>query len=325
LAASAYAVTPPSTHADDPGRSVSRADTSPPVHDSAVATVQPRSANAPATRSSTVGPVLNTVCPKSACTAAASRPYAGAAAGPNRVTISSSPSRRQVVISRPVSSSATRRSVAASSDSRVPHSRSVSWDSSVAPASTARTRSDATAAGHIPCSSEGGPGRTTTGGPDRPSATGTTSPGAVPTGSSTVAPAGTRACLATPAAVAAGSARHPRRAISAATIPPMRSSRAGSTADGRPWASPTTCAVRSSAVGPRPPVVTTRSAPPPARKASADRRSSGRSPTVTTAATSTPRVRSCSASHGPFRSGTRPVRTSVPVTTMPARTATRRP
>ena len=60
----------------------------------------------------------------------------------------------------------------------------------------------ATAVAHIGCSSRGGPGSTTIVGPSRPSGGGTTSPGAVPTGSSTVAPSGTIACLRFPARTA---------------------------------------------------------------------------------------------------------------------------
>ena len=62
--------------------------------------------------------------------------------------------------------------------------------------------------------------------------------------------------------------------------------------------------------------------PSPARKRSARRMSSGRSPTTTIAAVSAPSSSSASDSHGPLRSETRPVSTSVPVTTMPARTLT---
>src|SRR3954465_8741471 len=47
-----------------------------------------------------------------------------------------------------------------------------------------------------------------------------------------------------------------------------------------------------------------------------------RSPQMVTWASSTPSSSRRSDSHGPFRSRTRPVRTSVPVTTMPARALT---
>ncbi len=114
-----------------------------------------------------------------------------------------------------------------------------------------------------------------------------------------------------------------RPALSRSTIAAMRCSSCGSSCIGRPWNAATTSAVRSSAVGPRPPDVMMRSTPLPAMNASAARRSSGRSPTTTMCATSTPTRRSCSASQGPLRSATRPVSTSVPVTTMPARVAIR--
>ena len=87
------------------------------------------------------------------------------------------------------------------------------------------------------------------------------------------------------------------------------------------WNSPATWAVRSSAVGPSPPLVTIRSTPSWARKASAARMSRGRSPTTEMWASSTPSSRRRSDSHGPLRSVTRPLRTSVPVTTIPARAA----
>ena len=81
---------------------------------------------------------------------------------------------------------------------------------------------------------------------------------------------------------------------------------------------PTSSAVKKSVQCPA--VRTTSSS---ARKRRALRRSSGRSPTTSTTPTSTPSRRNSSANHGPLRSLTRPVSTSVPVTTIPARTATR--
>ena len=48
-------------------------------------------------------------------------------------------------------------------------------------------------------------------------------------------------------------------------------------------------------------------------------RSSGRSATTSMWATSTPRPASCSETQGPLESEMRPVMTSVPVTTIPAR------
>ena len=84
---------------------------------------------------------------------------------------------------------------------------------------------------------------------------------------------------------------------------------------------PTTAAVRSSAVGPSPPEVITRSIRSRARKSSAERMSSARSATTMTCASSTPCSRRRSDSHGPLRSTITPDSTSVPVTTIPAREA----
>ena len=82
------------------------------------------------------------------------------------------------------------RSVSAISDSGMPKSRSIRCSYVVRPAVAAANSSLATAAGHIACSSRGGPGITTIVGPSRPSAGGTTSPGAVPAGSITNEPSG---------------------------------------------------------------------------------------------------------------------------------------
>ena len=62
--------------------------------------------------------------------------------------------------------------------------------------------------------------------------------------------------------------------ISGRRISAIRSSSASSSTISRPWNAPTTSAVRSSAVGPRPPLVTTRSMPSRAKKRSAPRMSS---------------------------------------------------
>ena len=213
--------------------------------------------------------------------------------------------------------------VLAISDSGMPKSRSMCWRYSVAPVVAARNASVCTAAPHIGRSSRGGPGRTTIVGAGRgpvSSAGGTTSPGAVPTGSSTVAPRGTSACLRFERRIASWS-RSGQRIINPSKIFQIRPSSAGSSSDGRPWKSPTTAAVRSSSVGPKPPLVTMRSMPADDSQRKASRTSSGRSPTTMLWATSTPISRRRSASHGPLRSTTRPVSTSVPVTTMPARAA----
>ena len=159
-----------------------------------------------------------------------------------------------------------------------------------------------------------GPGRTTI----ARSPAGTTRPGAVPTGSSGVAPSGTIACLRF-ASITAPSSNLKRLAKPRRTSA-IFSSTSSSRTSSRPAKRATTSAVRSSAVGPRPPEVTIRSIPSSARKRSAASRSSGRSATTRMWATSTPSSASRSETQGPFLSAIRPVRTSVPVTTIPART-----
>src|SRR5215210_1510028 len=99
----------------------------------------------------------------------------------------------------------------------------------------------------------------------------------------------------------------------------MRASSSGSSRSSRPVKPATTSIVMSSAVGPSPPLVTTRSTPWSAMKRSWASTSSGRSPVIVMCASSTPSSSRRSDSQGPLRSLTRPVRTSVPVTTMPAR------
>jgi hypothetical protein len=124
-----------------------------------------------------------------------------------------------------------------------------------APSSTARAGAVAIAFGHISWSSRGGPGSTIT---TWPSA-GTTSPGAVPAGSIGVAPSGTIACLRLPSRTASGSKRS--RRAKREMISPILSSILSSRTSLRPAKRPTISAVRSSAVGPSPPLVTTRSTP----------------------------------------------------------------
>ena len=103
-------------------------------------------------------------------------------------------------------------------------------------------------------------------------------------------------------------------------MPAIFSSIPWSRTSSRPANRATTSAVRSSAVGPSPPLVTIRSTPWEARNSSAASRSPARSGTQRMWVTSTPSSPSRSEIHGPFRSLTRPATTSVPVTTIPART-----
>ena len=139
-----------------------------------------------------------------------------------------------------------------------------------------------TASAHIVCSSRGGPGSTATSG-DEP----TRNPGAVPP-----APAPRRRPARAPACArppASPPLRRRIRAAAALTIAQIRSSSAASRTIAAPAHPATTSAVRSSAVGPRPPLVITRSMV--ARRSPARaRRSSGRSPTTTMCASTTPRA-----------------------------------
>src|ERR671922_2698680 len=107
--------------------------------------------------------------------------------------------------------------------------------------------------------------------------------------------------------------------MSGRRISAMRSSSASSSISSSPRKRATTATVMSSAVGPSPPLVTIRSTPWSAMKRSCASMSCGRSPQIVMCASSTPSSSSRSDSHGPFRSRTRPVSTSVPVTTIPAR------
>ena len=79
-------------------------------------------------------------------------------------------------------------------------------------------------------------------------------PGAVPTGSRISAPAGTPPACGWRRGSPPGS-RSGQRDMSGRRISAMRPSSASSSTISRPWNSPTTAAVRSSAVGPRPPLV----------------------------------------------------------------------
>src|SRR6185436_5932562 len=208
------------------------------------------------------------------------------------------------------------RSVSASPDSGSPNIRTISCRYSVRPAIASFTGWLATAVRHIGWSSRGGPGSTTTVGDP-----GTTTPGAVPTGSITYAPSGISACLRL-AALTASKSQWLKRAISGFRIAAILSSSSSSSTSSRSVKRATISTVMSSAVGPRPPLVTIRSTSCSARNRSCASMSCGRSAQIVMCASSTPSSSSLSDSHGPFRSRTRPVRTSVPVTTMPARALT---
>ena len=217
--------------------------------------------------------------------------------------------------------SCARRSVSAISDSGMPNSRSISWRYSVRPPIAAReARRCSARAAHIGCSSRGGPGSTTTVGAGAPlgrrhdearrRADGLEDRRAE-RGSSPACGCPPRAprgrCSASAWRCPRGSRRSARAAASSSTI-------------SRPWKRPTTSAVRSSAVGPRPPLVTIRSSPRAARNASACSMScravADDDDRLEVDAQLAQALRRATARCGRT---TRPVRTSVPVTTMPAR------
>ena len=149
-----------------------------------------------------------------------------------------------------------------------------------APAPAARG-SVSSALGQSRCSSDGGPGRTTT----APWPVSSTIPGAVPARPSEIAPAGKVACLRTPGSKSAygrgSAARRPcaRRA-------PISSCSPSSSTSSRPAAFATSSTVRSSCVGPSPPETRHRSARRPSARAASI--SSGRSPTIVILAGSRP-------------------------------------
>ena len=94
-----------------------------------------------------------------------------------------------------------------------------------------------------------------------------------PPGRSSAAPRGTIACLRLASRSASGSKRS--RRAKPARIPAIFSSISSSRTSSRPAKRATTSAVRSSAVGPSPPLVTIRSTPSAARNSSAASRSRG--------------------------------------------------
>ena len=148
--------------------------------------------------------------------------------------------------------------------------------------------------------STGTPGRATSS--PRPSRT--EKPGAVPKRfGTTVAPRGKRACLALFGVISRPSFRKRSR---------MASSEGSCSSSGTPMAAATTSAVRSSSVGPRPPLITTRSEREVV-SCSAAARSSRSSATSVLRRAMTPRSQSRSMSQTELVSRICPVRSSSPV------------
>ena len=165
------------------------------------------------------------------------------------------------------------------------------------PARSRRTGS--TCSSNIGCISWGGPGRRTS---MRPSAS-TRWPGAVPRGlRRTAAPSITSACFSLTGAIT-----RPKRANRAFSS----SMSAGSRRRGRPSAAAAASRVRSSSVGPRPPVEITISARASALR-KADSRSDASSATVTRAPVSMPTSSSFAVRYSAFVSERSGVSSSVP-------------
>ena len=120
--ASAYETIPPRNTSLEPGTDVSRAATSPPVHDSAVASVSPRSRQSSSTSSSIGDSVAGEeVAARAARRSAASSASARASApgSTNRSTWISK-SRAQIVTSTPSPSPPAAASASATADSETP-------------------------------------------------------------------------------------------------------------------------------------------------------------------------------------------------------------
>ncbi len=177
-------------------------------------------------------------------------------------------------------------------------------------------RGVATAASHIVCSSRGGPGSTITVGPP---STGTTRPGAVPAGSIASRAARDHRLLSVRRPQRLGVEAHPPR--EAGDDPGDLLLHPSSSSSSTPAKRATTSAVRSSAVGPSPPLVTISSQPSRGDEAQAglevlravadDEDVGDLDPELRRGARET---------QGPLRSLIRAVITSVPVTRIPART-----
>ena len=172
-------------------------------------------------------------------------------------------------------------------------------------AAAAAARSRARAA-RARCSSRGGPGSVTATQPPAAS----TSAGAVPARPTTTAPSGTDACLRTPGANSAYGRRS--RSATCRVHVSIRASSARVRTSGRPAARASSSTVRSSWVGPSPPEMTSRSCSSPSRSARSS--SSGASPTIRTSTGSMPSESSDCARNGPLRSLRSPRTSSEPVT-----------
>ena len=220
---------PPVITSLEPGIAVSAAATRPPVHDSAVASVQPSARQRSSTISSTPRPSLEyRNRPSRSESASSSSTSRCSALGSATRSTWISKLRAQIVTSSPSPSPPASWNACATCDSPGPKKRSVFRSGAVPRSSTRRTSGASSARGQSRCSSVGGPGSTITGVPFAS----TTRPGAVPARPRIVDGSGTVACFVTPSEKSAYG-----RFIRSATIretPSICASSSASTRTARP-------------------------------------------------------------------------------------------
>ena len=227
------------------------------------------------------GPVLAEQVARRGARRTAARTASAAASAPSRwrTSISSSPRRRQVVISSADRSVSPLDLAQGLGDLRLgdaEQAQRVAAETASPASSTARTRlRRRSAAGHIACSSRGGPGQDDHRGPVGRDHQAGRGPGRVDRGRARAAPS--PACGWPRAAPRGRSATAARSRARIAAIFSSISSSSTSSRPGEAARRPRPSGRRRS--GPSPPLVTIRSTPSAARKRSAASRSSGRSPT----------------------------------------------
>ena len=278
----------------------------PPVHDSAVASVQPRARQRSSTISSIPALVLREQVPREPVAERARRAPSGRARTGRRG--SRSPARRSSR-STPCGSPPASVSARATSDSLAPKKRRTRCSGGSARASTRLTGIRLERPRPEPLQLRAaGPGRTTT----TASRARRTSPGAVPARPSETAPSGSVACLRTPASKSAYGRL--RRSATAREMPSICVSQplVDVQRRARPRARPAPpCGRRASARG-RPRRRTDR---PRARRRTPPRARAASSPTIVIDAGSSPSRTSSRARNGPLRSVRSPRTSSLPVMT----------
>ena len=285
-----------STPSNPPRRAVS----APPIPSSTMASVQPRCSSAAETApAQVVSPVAHTYRPRCSSTTAPACATRSSAPGPLEATRTSTASTLAYVATwGSAARSRSSPSNSATCDSPMPWRRQVrATISRPRPRASSRGRASSC---HIARISRGGPGSVTT---TRPSGARTSQPGAVPFGFGSASADGIRqACLR----LTSGKAipRRSNRSRSHASI-------SGSIVGSSPTSAAIASRVRSSGVGPSPPVVTTRSARPSAAS-SAPRTTSRSSGSACSRRTCTPRAVRSRASSPAFVSRVSPTVISLP-------------